>query len=235
MTRGWGTPHFVLESRFPSPLLPFYYPSHLSPFSFFFLFFVFPARSAVRRGEARRSAPRSAREKPKKEKKEKGERGDKGSKGEGDLDSTYNVFCCFGVVASVAGKFRGVSRFNFGVPFREFRGDSASRVLISACLSAYPGCQKSAFPRIQGARNQRLQGARNQRCGVYFGLAPRVGVERVQLFVGVGASSWCNFFRLWSPRRPLRRAFFFLAVFSGARRWWVLLLVFVLVGWLESQ
>ena len=176
--------------------------------------------------------PRSAREKPKKEKKEKGERGDKGSKGEGDLDSTYNVFCCFGVVASVAGKFRGVSRFNFGVPFREFRGDSASRVLISACLSAYPGCQKSAFPRIQGARNQRLQGARNQRCGVYFGLAPRVGVERVQLFVGVGASSWCNFFRLWSPRRPLRRAFFFLAVFSGARRWWVLLLVVVLVGWL---
>ena len=121
---------------------------------------------------------------------------------------------------------------NFGVPFREFRGDSAPRVLISACLSAYPGCQESAFPRIQGARNQRLQGARNQRCGVYFGLAPRVGVERVQLFVGVGASSWCNFFRLRSPRGPLRRAFFFLAVFSGARRWWVLLLVVVLVGWL---
>ena len=229
------------------PLLP-YYPCHLSLLFPFFLFLVFPARSAARSAEprsarpgptaqgslreARRSAPRSAREKPKKEKKEKGERGDKGSKGEGDLDSTYNVFCCFGVVASVAGKFRGVSRFNFGVPFREFRGDSASRVLISACLSAYPGCQKSAFPRIQGARNQRLQGARNQRCGVYFGLAPRVGVERVQLFVGVGASSWCNFFRLWSPRRPLRRAFFFLAVFSGARRWWVLLLVVVLVGWL---
>ena len=101
------------------------------------------------------------------------------------------------------------------MPFREFRGDSASRVLISACLSAYPGCQKSAFPRIQGARNQRLQGARNQRCGVYFGLAPRVGVERVQLFVGVGASSWCNFFRLRSPRGPLRRAFFFPGRFFG--------------------
>ena len=100
---------------------------------------------------------------------------------------------------------------------RYIGSDISALACVSACSGRYVGSEIA------------LHRFRNQRCG---GLAPRVGVERVQLFVGVGASSWCNFFSAVVAAPTTSARVFFLAVFSGARRWWVLLLVVVLVGWL---
>ena len=88
--------------------------------------------------------------------------------------------------ASVAGKFRrafprisgrfGVSRFDFGVPFRVSRVPEIS-------VSAYPGCQKSASPGCQKSALWRVfrpgpKGGRRE--GATF--CRRRRVELVQLF-----------------------------------------------------